>query len=119
MLLDTTVLIDLIRGVRRAAEWSRSWTAIPACSEVSRAEVLRGAREQEIAVTERLLRDVDWIPVSEVIARRAGALGRSWSARAVRIPELLIAATALESERELKTANVRDFPMFPALKPPY
>ena len=59
------------------------------------------------------------IPVTEAVARRAGALGRQWGRRTGDLPDLLIAATALEAGLELVTLNVRDFPMFPGLQRPY
>ena len=119
MLLDTNVLIHLIRAFPRAVRWAQGWATVPACSEVSRAEILRGARAAEMANTESLFADLAWIPVTEVIARRAGALGREWGRQAHDLPDLLIAATALEAGLEIVTINVRDYPMFPGLHRPY
>jgi predicted nucleic acid-binding protein len=55
------------------------------------------------------------------IARRTAELGRTWRRghRGVATIDLIIAATALELDAELATANVRHFPMFPGLEPPY
>jgi predicted nucleic acid-binding protein len=121
MLLDTTVVIDLTRKTPRAAHWAARWQSQPACSEISRIEVLRGIRADEAAFTRRLLAELTWIPVDSAIATRAGDLGREWQTRGrtLSVADLVIAATSLETGRPLATGNVRDFPMFPDLKAPY
>jgi predicted nucleic acid-binding protein len=118
--VDTTVLIDALRGIEQAQTWLRSLDRRLAASEISRVEVLRGLRSSEQAHAEALFRAFVWIPVDESIARRAGSLGREWRRRRdLAVPDLLIAATALELGALLATANVRDFPMFEGLTAPY
>lgn len=120
IVLDTTVLIDVLRGHRPALDYLRGLDAPPACSEVTRVEVLRGLRHSERDAGEALMRAVSWTSVDESIARRAGALGRTWRrSHALATADLVIGATALELGGELATSNVRQFPMFPGLVPPY
>jgi predicted nucleic acid-binding protein len=120
IVLDTTVLIDLLRGLAPARDYLRGLDAVPACSEVSRVEVLRGLRHRERDAADALMRTMTWIPVDEQIARRAGSLGREWRrSHAVGTVDLIVAATAQELGAELVTSNVRHFPMFPNLAPPY
>jgi len=120
IVVDTTVLIDALRGRESAQGWLRSVDRRLAASEISRVEVVRGLRSNEHTHAETLFRAFAWIPVDESIARRAGQLGREWRAkRELSVADLLIAATALEIGAELATANTRDFPMFAGLKPPY
>ena len=59
--------------------------------------------------------------MNESIARRAGDLGRRWrrSHVAIGLADLLIAATAIELGADLATSNIRHYPMFPGLTPPY
>jgi predicted nucleic acid-binding protein len=120
-LLDTSVLIDVLRGSAAAAAWLAGLDEVPLCSEVTRAEVLRGVRSGERAGTERLLAALRWAPVDETISRRAGELGRRHRAshRGLGVADLLIAATAQTYGAELATANVRHYPMFPRLAAPY
>ena len=120
IVLDTTVLIDVLRGHRPALEYLRSLDAVPACSEITRVEVMRGIRSRERDAVEQLMRSLRWISVDEQIARRAGGLGRTWR-RSHRLAsaDLVIGATAQELSAGLATANVRHFPMFEGLKPPY
>lgn len=121
IVLDTSIFIDLLRGHPAAGEFLRGLDAVPTCSEITRVEVLRGVRGHERAATETLLGALEWIPVDEVIARRAGHLGRRWrrSHTAISSADLVIAATVGEIESRLATLNVRHFPMFVGLRPPY
>ena len=121
VLIDTTVVIDLLRGYGPAHDYVLRLDAVPAASEITRIEVLRGVRSGERRQTERLLSTFQWFPVDEAIARRAGDLGRRTRAshRGLATADLVIAATALEHGLALATLNVRHFPMFEVLEPPY
>lgn len=121
IVLDTTVLIDHLRGFEPARTYLRALPTVPACSEVSRVELLRGIRQPERRATDRLMALIEWIPVDEAIARRAGQLGRRYrrSHASIGVADLLVAATAQLADAELATSNVRDFPMFRGLRPPY
>lgn len=119
--VDTSVLIDVLRGSPAATDWLASLAEVPLCSEITRAEVLRGVRSPERARTEQLLDALRWAPVDEATSRRAGELGRRHrrSHRTLGVADLLIAATAVLHDAELATGNVRHYPMFPGLRPPY
>lgn len=120
IVLDTTVLIDVLRGHRPALDYLRSIGDIPACSEITRVEVMRGIRHRERDAVEKLMRALRWIPVDEHIARRAGALGRTWRrSHGLATADLVIGATAQELSAGLATSNVRHFPMFEGLSSPY
>ena len=121
VLLDTTVLIDLLRGNPAAREYLSRLAEVPLVSEVTRVEILRGLRAPERAATERLFDALRWAGVDEVIARRAGELGRRWDRHrpGMALADLIIAATAEQLAAELATSNVRHFPMFAGLRPPY
>lgn len=121
VLLDTSIVIDLLRGALPALDYARNLPETPTCSEITRVEVVRGLRSGERRATERLLGAVRWVPVDEAIARRAGEVGRRYrrSHRGLATADLIIAATALELDLALATLNVRHFPMLPGLARPY
>lgn len=123
VLVDTSVLIDVLRGDARATELlERERRRAPLhASEITRLEVLAGMRPKEEASTRLLLSALMWHPVDEEIAERAGHLGREWlpSHSGMDGADLAIAATALMLEADLLTRNVRHFPMFPGLAAPY
>lgn len=121
ILVDTSVLIDLLRGHQAARDYLRGLDELPLASEVTRVEVLRGLRPAERGVTERLFDALRWVAIDEAIARRAGELGRRWDRHrpGIALADLVIAATAEHVGAALATTNVGHFPMFPELAPPY
>ena len=119
--LDSAILIDVLRGYDPAVDFLHQLDTVPVCSEITRVEVLRGMRSNERPAVETLFQALGWILIDEVIARRAGHLGRRWrrSHAAISSADLVIAATVEEVDGALATANVRHFPMFKGLSPPY
>lgn len=118
---DTTILIDILRGDPRAIDYALSVEDVPICSEVTRAEVLRGLRSEERTSAERLFRRLRWVTVDEAVARLAGEFGRQFrrSHAGIGVADLLIAATASHLGTDLATTNVRHYPMFKGLRAPY
>lgn len=121
VVLDSTVPIDYLRGDEACRAWLLGLAGPVLASEITRVEVLRGVRSPERAGTERLLAGLVWVPLDEPISRLAGDLGRQHrrSHRTIGAADLIVAATALHMRAELATANVRHYPMFKNLRPPY
>ena len=123
-LLDTTVAIDHLRGVQPAIDLLKGLVekdATLAASEVVRFELLAGVRDDEVDALERFFSTLSWVPVNEPITRTAGLLARRHRREFSGIGDIdyLIAGTALVLDAELLTTNVRHFPMFADLTPPY
>jgi predicted nucleic acid-binding protein len=124
LLLDTSVLIDHLRGVSQAVELltdaalrgDELWAVT-----VTRTEVLAGMRPRERQATLALLDVLRWQPVTVELADRAGELARRHlrSHPGVDTVDYLIAAGAELLEATLCTLNVKHFPMFPRLERPY
>ena len=121
VVFDTSVLIDILRGDSAALEYVTGVQAVPVCSEVTRVEVMRGLRRAERTGAEQLFQALRWVPVDEPVARRAGELGRRWDRHrpGISLADLVVAATAEQVNADLATTNVRHFPMFEGLQPPY
>lgn len=121
VVFDTSILIDVLRGDASALGYVRRVATVPTCSEVTRIEVARGLRSGERSTAEQLFRTLRWVPLDEPIARRAGELGRRWDRHrpGISLADLVVAATAEHVGAELATTNVRHFPMFEDLQPPY
>ena len=123
-LLDTSVLIDHLCGDFRAVriltdaatEGHELWSVT-----VVRTEILAGMRRGEEAATKQLLDHLKWVDVTAEVADRAGDLARRYlrSHPGVDTVDYLIAAAAESVGAELKTQNVKHFPMIAALKPAY
>lgn len=121
VVLDTTVLIDHLRGSEAAYEYLVDLEDRPTCSEITRIEIIQGLRSSERRAADKLFALVAWVPVGESVARRAGELGRHWrrSHPGIGVADLAIAATAEELGATLATRNVKHFPMFKNLRTPY
>lgn len=123
VLVDTSILIDYLRGHQGAADLLEDERAAGAlhASEITRLEVLAGMRTAEEERTRSLLSTLRWHLVDAEVAEKAGELGRAWlpSHRGIDGADLVIAATAVLLEARLLTLNVRQFPMFSSLSRPY
>ena len=124
IVVDTSVLIDHLRGEEAAREALRGATAAGerlVASVLTRVEVLAGMRGPEERATRRLLDSLDWIEVDAELAERAGMLANRYlpSHPGVDPVDYVIAATAEHLDARLWTRNVRHFPMFPELESPY
>ena len=125
LVLDTSVLIDHLRGRPLAATMlipeaiARGDELWSSC--VVRAELLAGMRADEETATRDLLRLVSWVDVDESVSEAAGALGRRYlrSRPGIEVADLIVAALAQELDAELKTTNLKHYPMFEGLKAPY
>lgn len=120
-LLDTSVVIDVLRAHPAAAAYVKSLGSVPTCSEITRVEVVRGLRSRQRGTAEALFRTLDWAILDEVIAQRAGELGRTYrrSHPGLSSVDLVIAASAQEIGLPLATMNLKHFPMFKGLRRPY
>lgn len=122
-LVDTSVLVDVLRGdaAAAAALLAARRAGLLHASEVTRLEILVGMRPREEQATERLLAELVWHPLDADVARRGGELGRRWrrSHSGIDGADLAIAATALLHDLQLLTRNVKHFPMFAGLEAPY
>jgi predicted nucleic acid-binding protein len=115
LVLDTTVLIDALRG-RAAADRVRELSdagELLLTTAINLEEVVRGLRPKEGDAVRRLVAGLRVLPVREVEARRAGTWRRDYAARGVTLAQAdcLIAAAAVEARARLATANLKDFPM--------
>ena len=123
ILVDSDVLIAHLRGVGAARDWligARTHGPL-AISVVSIAELIGGMRSVERREAWRLLASFHAEPASEIVARRAGEMMRRYrrSHTGVGLGDYLIAATADVKGLQLATLNVRHFPMFKDLQPPF
>lgn len=123
MMVDTSIMIDVLRGEQAAIDVLRTARAQGPlrASEITRLEVLAGMRAPEETATRALLDAFVWHVVDSDIAEIAGRLGRQWlpSHRGIDSADLAIAATAVAFDAPLLTRNVKHFPMFSGLTAPY
>jgi predicted nucleic acid-binding protein len=113
IVLDTDVLIDVLRG-REAARTFLEDAAdrfVPCCSVISVAELHAGMRPEEEVGTRTLLDGLVIIPVTQEIAEVAGRFKQRSASRRLELADCLIAATVFVEGATLATGNVKDYPM--------
>lgn len=113
MVLDTDVLIDVLRGRETARAFLQDMANrfIPCCSAVSVAELFVGMRPEEETGTRTLLDALVVLPVTSEIAEMAGHFKKRTTSRRLELADCLIAATAFVEGATLATGNVKDYPM--------
>ena len=114
-MLDSTVLIDALRGrpaAERVSSLRRSGVEPWICA-ISIEEIWRGARSSEEGVLNRLFRGLRVAPLGLAEGRLAGTWRRDFAQKGVTLAQAdcLIAAAAVGVGAALATANVSDFPM--------
>jgi predicted nucleic acid-binding protein len=115
VLLDTTVLIDLLRG-RPAANRLLALRAaqhVPWTCAINVEEVWRGLRDHEEPAARRLFDGLRLAPLTRVEGERAGAWRREFATRGQTLAQAdcLVAAAAVSVGARLATGNTKDFPM--------
>jgi predicted nucleic acid-binding protein len=116
LLLDTSVLIDVLRLRRGRRELlaglAREGHTL-ATTALNVAEVYAGMRPEEQAQTEAFLGALDCYELTASAGRLAGSLKNKWAkkGRTLTLADTIIAAIALERGCALMTDNRKDFPM--------
>ena len=115
VLLDSTVLIDALRG-RAAAERVRGLRRAgvePWVCVISIEEIWRGLHADEEPAASRLFRALRLAPLGLAEGQQAGLWRRDFAASGVTLhqADCLIAAAALGAGASLATGNPGDFPM--------
>jgi len=121
IIVDTDIVIDFLRGNNHAVSYVKSESKSICFSVITVSEIYAGIKgKKEEAEIERLFSIFPVIAATSEIAREAGKLVNIYRlSHAVEIPDAIIAATCILSGAELSTCNVKHYPMFKALKPPY
>jgi hypothetical protein len=114
-LLDTDILIDLLRGRGEARAFLGRYEATaepPVISVVSVSELWAGMRKGEESATGALLAALRKTPLSEEIALAAGNMLRIYRrSHGTELGDALIASTAVELGATLITRNIKHYPM--------
>jgi predicted nucleic acid-binding protein len=100
ILVDTDIFVDHLRGAAELKAGRHRFHY----SVITRAELFAGSSATNVVV--QLLAPLREVEVDRAIAERAGRVRRETG---IRLPDALIAATALERKLEVATRNARDF----------
>jgi len=121
ILLDTNVIIGLLRGQAEAVEFFRSLTTRPFVSVVAVGELYAGVRDgAERTQLERLVSAFRVVRLDLAMAIQGGLYARQYSrTHGVGLADGLIAAAAEFAGATLCTLNTRHFPMLSSVRRPF
>lgn len=121
LLLDTDVLIDFLRGYSKAVNFVNANSSRIILSSIVVAELYAGVKgELELKVLENFISLFRVLPVTSEIAKTGGLYKRDYvKSHGVGLADAIIAATCEAENAELKTLNVKHYPMIKGLKPTY
>ena len=124
ILLDTDILIDYLRGRDEAVSFVKANSDRIILSSIAVAELHAGARggkdDTEQTVLGSFLALFRVVPVSGDIAKIGGLYKRDYGrSHGVGIADAIVAATAMVEDTELKTLNVKHYPMLKNIEPAY
>ncbi len=112
ILLDTSVIIDVLRRRRGRRELLRALLEEGhelACSAINVAEVYSGMRPHEAEATGEFIEGLEYIEIDRAAARHAGELRREWQSKGktLSLPDAIIGAVALREGLAVATDNIR------------
>ena len=121
LLIDTDVMIDFLRGHPKAVALVKKHSSRIILSSIVTAELYAGVRgDEELDTLDNLVSLFRVIPVSPSLARAGGLNKRDYSkAHGVGLADAIVAATCEAENAELKTLNIKHYPMLKGLKPAY
>ena len=113
--LDSTVLIDFLRGRPAVSRVTALRTAgdVAATTAINVEEIIRGLRPTESGAAELLFEGLVVLPIESRAGRLAGEWRREFAGRGVTLwqGDCLIAAATVINGGRLATGNPKDFPM--------
>jgi predicted nucleic acid-binding protein len=121
ILIDTDVLIDFLRGHDKAVAFVNEFFSRIILSPIVVAELYAGVKgNAELTVLEDFISLFRVVPLTAEIAKIGGLYKRDFGkSHGVGLADAILAATADKEQAELKTLNVKHYPMFGGLEAAY
>lgn len=121
LLIDTDVLIDYLRGFKKAANYLEETTDPLLLSSITLAELYAGVKgKEERDVLKNFLRLFKVMPVDHHVAELGGNFRNDFGkSHGTGLADALIAATAVTHRANLVTLNKKHFPMVDDVIVPY
>jgi predicted nucleic acid-binding protein len=121
VLLDTDILVDFLRGTNKAEAFISAQADRIILSAIVVAELYAGVKgEAEREALDALVSLFRIVPVDVEIAKAGGLYKRDYGkSHGVGLADAILAATAEAWKAELKTLNIKHYPMLKGLRPAY
>jgi predicted nucleic acid-binding protein len=121
ILLDTDVLVDFFRGHAKAETFINTYNTRIILSSIVVAELYAGVKgDAEQAILQEFISLFRVVSVSADIGKVGGLYKRDYGkSHGIGLADAILAATAEAENAELKTLNIKHYPMLKNLKPAY
>ena len=121
LLVDTDVLVEFLRGHNKAVAFVKEFSSRIILSPLVVAELYAGVKgNTELAVLENFVSLFRIAPLTVEIAKSGGLYRRDFGgSHGVGLADAILAATADAEKAELKTLNIKHYPMIRGLEPAY
>ncbi len=121
LLIDTDVLVDFFRGYSKAVAFVKTNSSHIVLSSIVVAELYAGVKgDSELNALKNFISLFRVIPVTSEIAKTGGLYKRDYGkSHGVGLADAIIAATCEAENAELKTLNIKHYPMIKGLTPTY
>ena len=121
MLVDTDILIDYLRGNKKAETFVESNLDAIVISSITVGELYQGVKEgEERSALDGMISALTTLPVSEDIAKEGGLMRREYrNSHSIGLADCLIAATAKHHDLPLQSLNLKHYPMLENIASPY
>ncbi len=121
VLIDTDVMIDFLRGHPKAVALVQKHSSRIILSSIVAAELYAGVRgDEELDTLDNLMSLFQVVPVTPSLARTGGLYKRDcFKVHGVGLADAIVAATAESEDADLKTLNIKHYPMIKGLRPAY
>lgn len=121
VLVDTDVLVDFLRGHRKAVAFVNEHVDRIILSSIVVAELYAGVKgDEEQAALDRFVSLFRVVSVSAEIAKAGGLCKKDYGkSHGVGLADAILYATAEAEDAELKTLNTKHYPMIKDLPPAY
>lgn len=121
ILVDTDVWIHFLRGNDNAITFIDKFSSHIILSPIVVAELYAGVKgDSERSVLDNLVSLFRVVPIDAEIAKTGGLYKRDFGkSHGVGLADAILAATANKENAEVKTLNVKHYPMFKGLKPAF
>lgn len=115
-LLDTTVIIDCLRGKKEAVKFLEriaSEGSLAGCCLINIIEIYTGMKDAEKQATKKLIDSLEYYEVTRELAEKAGEYKREYVKKGVTLSlaDVTIAAVAIGNNLILATDNPKHYPM--------
>ncbi|BBO82869.1 twitching motility protein PilT [Desulfosarcina ovata subsp. sediminis] len=121
ILLDTDVLVDFFRGFDKAVAFVKKYNDRIMLSSIVVAELYAGVKgDAEQNALQHFISLFRVVPIDAAIGKAGGLYRRDYGkSHGVGLANAILAATAESENAELKTLNIKHYPMFKNLSPAY